>query len=93
MPNLYQTATTRMKQMTVGDNARPHIMINHHRITSRAPREAPKSLCHRPGANIMLNVNRYASVPLQRISQRHLFDIFVIRHPVHNAVFGIDNAR
>lgn len=43
MPNLYQTATARMKQMTVGDNARPHIMINHHRITSRAPREAPKS--------------------------------------------------
>lgn len=30
MPNLYQTATARMKQMTVGDNARPHIMINHH---------------------------------------------------------------
>ncbi len=24
MPNLYQTATARMKQMTVGDNARPH---------------------------------------------------------------------
>ncbi len=38
----------------------------------------------------MLNVNRYASVPLQRISQRHLFDIFIIRHPVHNAVFGIE---
>ncbi|SAH64115.1 Uncharacterised protein [Enterobacter cloacae] len=41
----------------------------------------------------MLNVDRYTGVVFQHVAQRHLFDVFIKRHTVHNAIFGINNSR
>ncbi|SAJ34614.1 Uncharacterised protein [Enterobacter cloacae] len=94
MADLHQATAASMQQTPVGDHTCANVMINHHlNYVACAPGGTKQCLRHRPGADIMLNVDRHTGVVFQHVAQRHLFDVFIKRHAVNNAIFGINNSR
>ena len=94
VPDFHQAAAPGVKKTPVGDDTRPNVMVDHHlNHITRTARRAKQGLRHGPGTDVMLNIDRHAGMVFQHLSQRHLFDIVVKRHAVHDAVFGINNAR
>lgn len=89
-----QATASGMQKASVGDDARPDVMVNHHlNHVPCAAGCAKQRLRHRPGADVMLNIDRHAGVIFQHLAQRHLFNIVVERHAVHDSIFGINNTR
>ncbi|MNY02803.1 hypothetical protein D3C86_1353900 [compost metagenome] len=94
MANLHQAAAACMKQTPIGNHPRANVMINHHlNHVACAARRAEQRFRHRPGADVMLNINRHAGVILQHFAERHVFYIVVKRHAMHNAILRINDSR
>ena len=91
MANFDQTTAAGMQQAAIGNHAGPNVMVNHHlNDIPRSARRAKQRLGHRPGADVMLDIDRHAGMRFQGCAQRHIGDV-IERHAVNDAIFGINN--
>ncbi len=79
--------------MTIGNDARPHVVIDNHLNHTRAPREAPNkasAIVHALISAEYKPVRRYAAPAPRRAASLY---ILVERHAMYNTIFRINNSR
>ncbi|MOA28439.1 hypothetical protein D3C78_1493810 [compost metagenome] len=65
---------------------------NHLNHITRTAGRAKQRLRHRPGADIVLNIDRHAGMRFEHFAQRHVFHIVIKRHSVDNPIFRINDS-